>query len=211
MYQEVGVRDPADLYEVTFDQLIGLERFGEKKANNLLEAIEKSKQKDLGSFLFALGIPNTGKTTTRELAEHYRSLDRIMQASVEELMELPDIGGIVAESIVTFFSDSLMRKSIEKMLSLGVRPYAEEAAAPANEDHPFYGKTIVITGTLSSFGRDDLSRKLEALGAKVTGSVSKKTDLVIAGESAGSKLTKAKDLGIEVLEDEQELLKLLEE
>lgn len=209
LYQEVGVRDPADLYAVTFDQLIGLERFGERKANKLLEAIEKSKDRDLASFLFALGIPNTGKTTTKELAEHYRSLDRIMHASVEELMELPDIGGIVAESIVSFFSDSLMRSSIDKMLTLGVRPYAEEKAEAVDESNPFYGKTVVVTGTLSVFGRDEATRRLEALGAKVTGSVSKKTDLVIAGENAGSKLAKAKELGIEVIEDEEILLKLL--
>ncbi|GIP41033.1 DNA ligase 2 [Paenibacillus sp. J31TS4] len=210
LYQELGVRDPSDLYYLVFDQLIGLERFGERKANKLLEAIAASKQRDLSSFLFALGIPNTGKSTTKQLADHYRSLDAIMAATAEELVLLPDIGGIVAESIVSFFQDPLIRISIERMLAAGVQPIAEEHPAEANPENPFFGKTIVITGTLAQFSRDELSKRLEALGAKVTGSVSKKTDLVIAGENAGSKLTKAQDLGIPVLEDEEELLRQLE-
>ncbi|WP_438449333.1 NAD-dependent DNA ligase LigA [Gorillibacterium sp. sgz5001074] len=209
LYDERGVRDPADLYELTLDQLVGLERFGEKKAKNLLEALEKSKTRDLSSFLFALGIPNTGKTTTKELADHYRSLDGIMAATREELQALPDIGGIVADSIVTFFEDPLMRASIEKMLRLGVAPRAEEKAAPANTEGFFYGKTVVLTGTLPTLSRDDAGKLLEAAGAKVTGSVSKKTDVVVAGESAGSKLTKAQELGIRIIDNEEELLRLL--
>ncbi|SHE15379.1 NAD-dependent DNA ligase LigA [Chlamydia abortus] len=211
LYQELGVRDPADLFSLTFDQLVGLERFGEKKAGNLLAAIEKSKDCDLGSFLFALGIPNTGKTTAKELADHYRSLDKVMSASAEELMQIPDIGEIVAESIVGFFADPLMRSSIERMLAAGVRPHVEEQAAAINENNPFYGKTVVITGTMESFGRDEATKKLEALGAKVTGSVSKKTDMVIAGANAGSKLAKARDLGIQVVDDEQQFLQMLGE
>lgn len=209
LYQELDVRDPADLYDLKFDDLIKLERFGEKKANKLLAAFEKSKQCDLASFLFALGIPNTGKTTTKALADHYRSLDKIMEATAEELVTLQDIGGIVAESIVSFFRDPVMQRSIERLLQSGVHPFSEEAPVVANTDNPFFGKTVVLTGTLTSMSRDEAGKKLEALGAKITGSVSKKTDIVIAGESAGSKLTKAQELGIRIIDDEQELLQLL--
>jgi DNA ligase (NAD+) len=212
LYQELGVRDPADLYDLNFEDLVKLDRFGEKKASNLLEALEKSKSRDLASFLYALGIPNSGKTTTKVLAEHYRSLDKLMEAEQEELIILHDVGGIVAESIHSFFRDPLMVTSINRMLAAGVSPViAEPAVGSANPEHPFYGKTIVLTGTLTLMGRDEAAKKIEALGGKVTGSVSKKTDIVIAGESAGSKLTKAQELGIRIIEDEQELLRLLGE
>ncbi|PZE19240.1 NAD-dependent DNA ligase LigA [Paenibacillus xerothermodurans] len=211
LYQELGVRDPADLYYLRFDDLIKLARFGEKKANNLLASLEKSKQCDLASFLFALGIPNTGKTTTRVLADHYRSLDKLMQAAPEELVMLSDIGGIVADSIVTFFRDPTIQRSIERMLQAGVTPVSEEAPVIVHTDNPFFGKTIVLTGTLTSMSRDEAGSKLEAMGAKLTGSVSKKTDIVIAGEKAGSKLAKAQQLGIRIIDDEQELLRLLGE
>lgn len=211
LYDELGVRDPADLFYLRFEDLVKLNRFGEKKAKKLLDAIEACKTRDLASFLFALGIPNTGKTTTKSLADHYGSLQRLMAATTEELTAIPDIGDIVAESIVSFFADPLMIRSIDRMLAAGVAPVAEEKPLPANTEHPLYGKTVVLTGTLSSMSRDEATKKLEALGAKVSGSVSKKTDLVIAGESAGSKLTKAKELGIPVIESEDELLKLLGE
>ncbi|MEK8133143.1 NAD-dependent DNA ligase LigA [Paenibacillus filicis] len=209
LYDELEVRDPSDLYYLLFDDLVKLDRFGKKKAENLLAALEKSKTPDLASFLFALGIPNTGKTTTKELADHYRSLDRLREATAEELITLPDIGGIVADSIVRFFQDEAMQRTIERLLSAGVAPVAEEAPAAVDESNPFFGKTVVLTGTLHSMGRDECAKRLEQLGAKVTGSVSKKTDIVIAGESAGSKLTKAQDLGIRIIDDEQELLRLL--
>ncbi|GIP42098.1 DNA ligase 2 [Paenibacillus sp. J45TS6] len=210
LYDEVGLKEPADLYSLTYDDIIGLSRFGEKKANNLLQAIEDSKGRDLASFLYALGIPNTGKSTTRMLAEHYRDLHRIMDASVEELVELPDVGQIVAESIVTFFQDPFVRASIEKMLSLGVEAKAPEEPQVVVTDSFFSGKTVVLTGTLHKLTRDEATERLEALGAKVTGSVSKKTDLVIAGEKAGSKLAKAQQLGIDTIEDEDELIRLLQ-
>lgn len=210
LYDEVGLKEPAELYSLTYDDIIGLSRFGEKKANNLLQAIEDSKGRDLASFLYALGIPNTGKSTTRMLAEHYRDLHRIMDASVEELVELPDVGQIVAESIVTFFQDPFVRASIEKMLSLGVEAKAPEEPQAVVTDSFFSGKTVVLTGTLHKLTRDEATERLEALGAKVTGSVSKKTDLVIAGEKAGSKLAKAQQLGIETIEDEDELIRLLQ-
>lgn len=212
LHQELDVRDPADLYTLQFEDLVKLDRFGEKKARNLLDALEKSKSRDLASFLYALGIPNSGKTTTKVLADYYRSLTKIMAATPEELIGLPDVGGIVAESIYSFFRDPVMVSSIERMLAAGVNPIAEEPAVVlASPDNPFFGKTVVLTGTLSTMGRDECAKKLEALGAKITGSVSKKTDIVIAGESAGSKLTKAQELGIRIIEDEQELLRLLGE
>lgn len=210
LYNEINVREPADLYTLTFDQLIQLDRFGEKKANNLLESLEKSKERDLASFLFALGIPNTGKSTTKTLAEHYRDLHAIMNASAEDLIALPDVGGIVADSIVNFFADPFMQAGIEKMLSLGVQAQAPAAPQVVSTDSFFYGKTVVLTGTLYQLTRDEASEKLEALGAKVTGSVSSKTDLLIAGEKAGSKLAKAKQLGIQVIEDEDEFVRLLQ-
>lgn len=210
LYDELGVRDPADLYDLTLDQLRGLNRFGDKKASNLLDAIEKSKSRDLAAFLNALGIPSTGKATAKMLADHYGDLDKLMAAEAEELTSLPDVGSIVAESIAGFFRDPLMRESIARMRAAGVKAEAARTAeAAADPSHPLFGKTVVLTGTLSRMGRDEASKRLEALGAKVSGSVSKKTDLVIAGENAGSKLTKARELGVPVLEDEEELAKLL--
>lgn len=210
LYTDSGVRDPADLYALTYEDLIKLDRFGEKKARKLLDAFEKSKDRDLAAFLFALGIPNTGKATTKMLAEHYGDLQAIMHAQVEELITLSDIGGIVADSIVGFFNDPIIQASITRMLELGVKAEAEKQAV-VRQDSVFSGKTVVLTGTLPTMSRDDAAKKLEACGAKISGSVSKKTDYVIAGESAGSKLTKARELGVTVIEDEAELLRLLGE
>ncbi|UQZ33762.1 DNA ligase (NAD(+)) LigA [Paenibacillus sp. PK3_47] len=210
LYEELSVREPADLYELTSEQLVKLERFGEKKAENLLKALEDSKGRDLASFLYALGIPNTGKATTRMLADHYRSLEAVMNATAEDLSGLPDIGGIVAESIVNFFADPFVVTSINRLLELGVQPKAPEAPRQVSTDSFFSGKTVVLTGSLQKLTREEAAERLEALGAKVSGSVSKKTDLVIAGEKAGSKLAKAQQLGIQVIEDEEELIRLLE-
>jgi DNA ligase (NAD+) len=210
LFEQCGVRDPADLYALSYEDLIGLERFGDKKARNLLAAIEKSKERDLAAFLFGLGIPSTGKATTKMLAEHYGNLDAIMAASVEELIGLPDVGGIVAESINGFFADPAVRDSIARMREAGVKAEADRPAV-ARTDSVFSGKTVVLTGTLSSMTRDDAAMKLEACGAKISGSVSKKTDYVIAGESAGSKLAKAESLGVPVITDEAEFLRMLGE
>jgi len=215
LHTELDVRDPADLYHLAFDDLIKLERFGEKKAQNLLDAIEKSKSRDLASFLFALGIPNTGKTTTKVLADHFGSLAAVRAAERDELVAIHDIGEIVADSIVSFFADPVMRDSMERMLAAGVKAEAVSSSAASEalgvtvEDSPFNGKTVVLTGTLTSMTRDEAKELLEAAGAKVTGSVSKKTDYLVAGESAGSKLTKARDLGILVVDNEEELRRML--
>ncbi|MGF7049215.1 DNA ligase (NAD+) [Paenibacillus sp. DS2015] len=210
LHNELQVKEPADLYTLAFDDLVQLDRFGEKKAKNLLQALEKSKGRDLASFLFALGIPNTGKATTRMLADHYRDLHAVMAATVDELVALPDVGGIVAESIVNFFADPFMRTGIERMLALGVEAKAPEAPRVISTDSFFSGKTVVLTGTLHQLTRDEAADRIEALGGKVSGSVSSKTHLVVAGEKAGSKLTKAKQLGIQVIEDEDEFIRLLE-
>ncbi|MHA0856151.1 NAD-dependent DNA ligase LigA [Paenibacillus sp. CMAA1364] len=209
LYSELGVREPADLYTLAYEDLVNLERFGDKKANNLLQALEKSKGRDLASFLFALGIPNTGKATTRMLAEHYRDLTLVMDATVDQLVILPDVGAIVAESIVNFFADPRMRGGIDRMLALGVQAKAPEQVQVVITDSFFNGKTVVLTGTLHKLTRDEAAERLEALGAKVTGSVSTKTHLVVAGEKAGSKLAKAQNLGIQVIEDEDEFIRLL--
>ncbi|WP_201002338.1 NAD-dependent DNA ligase LigA [Paenibacillus glycanilyticus] len=210
LYADCDVHDPADLYALGYDDLIKLDRFGDKKARKLLDAIEKSKDRDLAAFLFALGIPNTGKATTKMLADHYGSLDAVMSATAEELVGLQDVGAIVADSIVNYFADPVIAASIARMRELGVKAEAEQPVV-VRQDSIFSGKTVVLTGTLSKMSRDEAAKKLEAFGAKVSGSVSKKTDFVIAGESAGSKLTKARDLGITVIEDEDELLRLLGE
>jgi DNA ligase (NAD+) len=212
LFDELGVSDPADLYDsLTLEKLLSLPRFGEKKAQNLLNAIEKSKSKDLASFLNALGIPNTGARMARDLADTFGSLERVQSATFEELTAIPGFGEIVAESIVSFFRQERVQKSIQRMLAAGVNPIHEaQQIAEAAEKSPFFGKTVVLTGTLSSMGRNDAKAKLEAFGAKVTGSVSKKTDFVIAGEEAGSKLTKAQELGITVL-TEEDFLKMIGE
>ncbi len=207
LYDDCEVRDPADLYGLVFDDLIKLERFGERKAQKLLEALEKSKSRELAAFLFALGIPNTGKATTKMLADHYRSLDAVMAATAEELVGLPDVGAIVAESIVGFFQDPVMADSIARMRGYGVKAEAEEALV-VRGDSVFSGKTVVLTGTLPTLSRDEAAKLLEANGAKISGSVSKKTDYVLAGENAGSKLTKAESLGITVI-SEEEMLEML--
>ena len=139
-----------------------------------------------------IGNPNTGKSTTKMLAEHYGDLDAIMAASAEELQALPDVGGIVADSIVSYFADPLVRANIARMRAAGVKAEADKPAE-VRTDSVFSGKTVVLTGTLSTMSRDEAAKKLEALGAKISGSVSKKTDFVVAGEAAGSKLTKARE------------------
>jgi len=210
LFDACEVRDPADLYALSYDDLIKLERFGDRKARKLLDAIEASKSRDLAAFLYALGIPNTGKATTKMLADHFGSLDALMAATAEELVGLPDVGGIVAESIAGFFADPLVRASIERMRAAGVKAEADKPTE-VRTDSVFSGKTVVLTGTLSTMTRDEAARKLEALGAKVAGSVSKKTDYLIAGDSAGSKLAKAQELGVAIITDEAELARLLGE
>lgn len=206
LHEELGLEDIPELYELTFEDLVKLDRFGEKKAQNLLNAIEKSKGCRLDSFIYALGIPNVGKKTATDLANTFKSLDRIMSAKYEELIVIPDIGDKVANSILEFFNDEKIKLSIKKLLSHGVNPIYEEENI--KEDTIFSGKTVVITGTLEGISRNEVKEIVTKMGGKVSGSVSKKTDFVIVGEEPGSKFEKAKELGIKIIYSE-EFMKLI--
>ncbi|OXR99957.1 NAD-dependent DNA ligase LigA [Shewanella algae] len=201
------VESPADLFSLTASALTMLERMGLKSATNLVQAIEAAKQTTLAKFLYALGIREVGESTAANLARHFKELDALKQASVEQLIEVEDVGTIVAQHVAHFFAQPHNLEVIDKLLAAGVTWPAIEA--PSEDEQPLKGQTWVLTGTLSQMSRTDAKAQLEALGAKVSGSVSKKTDCVVAGEAAGSKLTKANELGIKVL-DEAGLLALLQ-
>jgi DNA ligase (NAD+) len=202
------VHSPADLYDLSVDKLAGLERMGEKSAQNLVAAIEKSKQTSLARFLFSLGIRNVGESTARDLARHFGQLDGLLLADGEALQQVPDVGPVVAASLVAFFRESHNRAIIERLRIAGVHwPKGEPVDVGMKL---LTGKTLVLTGTLPTLKRDEAKAMIEAAGGKVSGSVSKKTDFLVAGEEAGSKLEKALELGVPVL-DEIEFLKLLSE
>lgn len=201
------VKTAADLYRLGLTALVELERMAEKSAQNLLQAIGHSKNTTLGRFIFALGIRNVGEATAKELARHFGSLDRLMQADEDALLQVPDIGPVVALSIAQFFAEAHNREVIEQMRACGVR-WAESAPRAAPAPGRLAGKAFVITGTLPGLRREEAKELIEAQGGKVAGSVSAKTDYVVAGAEAGSKLAKAKELGITVL-DEAGLLELL--
>ncbi|MCM2252319.1 MAG: NAD-dependent DNA ligase LigA, partial [Ramlibacter sp.] len=188
-----------DLYRLGLNALASLERMAEKSAQNLLAALEHSKRTTLQRFLFALGIRHVGEATAKDLARHFGTLDAIMDAGVDELLQVPDVGPVVAESIHTFFQQPHNREVVEQLRACGV---AWEEGEPARAPRPLAGKTIVLTGTLPTLSRDEAKDLLEAAGAKVAGSVSRKTDYVIAGEEAGSKLDKARELGVTVLDED---------
>jgi DNA ligase (NAD+) len=201
------VRTSADLYKLGVAKLAALERMADKSATNLVAAIEKSRDTTLGRFIYALGIRNVGEVTAKDLARHFGTLDFLMDAGVEQLQEAPDVGPIVAESIAAFFRESHNREVIEQLRAAGVK-WAEGKPAEKPSAGPFAGKIVVLTGSLAAMSRDEAKERIEALGGKVTGSVSKKTDFLVAGEEAGSKLDKAKELGVAVL-DEEQFLELL--
>jgi DNA ligase (NAD+) len=207
LIEALGIDSILALYELSKDQLVALDRFGEKKAQNLIEAIENSKTRPLGAFLFALGIPNVGSKTAKDLAKRFGTLAAVRAATREDLLAIPDVGGIVAESILSFFGDANISAQIDQLLALGVSPQSEQAA---NTTSPIAGMTIVVTGTLPTLGRREAEALIEQNGAKAAGSVSKKTDYVLYGESAGSKLDKARELGVPLL-TEAEFLELLGE
>jgi DNA ligase (NAD+) len=200
------IRVLPDLYRLGLSHLVALERMGDKSAQNLLAGLEQSKSTTLPRFLFALGIRHVGEATARDLARHFGQLDAIMSASVDQLLQVPDVGPVVAESIHTFFAQAHNREVVEQLRACGV--HWPEGAPVAAAMQPLAGKTVVLTGTLPTLGRDEAKALLEAAGAKVAGSVSKKTFCVIAGAEAGSKLDKARELGVPVL-DEQGLQALL--
>jgi len=205
--EALGVTSIPELYALNKEQLVALDRFGEKKAQNLLNALEKSKTRPLSAFLFALGIPNVGSKTAKDLAKRFGTLAAVRAATRDELLAIPDVGGIVAESILSFFGDANIASQIDQLLAHGVSPQSEQAA---NTNSPIAGKTIVVTGTLPTLGRREAEALIEQNGAKAAGSVSKKTDYVLYGESAGSKLDKARELGIPLL-TEAEFLSLIGE
>lgn len=199
-----GISTIPELYALSHEQLAALERFGHKKAQNLLNALEASKHRPLAAFLFALGIPNVGTKTAKDLARHFGTLDAVRHASREELAAIDDVGDIVADGIVSFFTDPRIADQIDRLSELGVQP--EEAAKAADGPLPLAGMTVVITGTLPSLSRRDAESLVEQNGGKAAGSVSKNTAFVVVGENAGSKADKAQALGIPMI-DETEFLK----
>ncbi|MFZ5445707.1 MAG: NAD-dependent DNA ligase LigA [Myxococcota bacterium] len=199
------VKSVAGLYALTVKQLTSLERMGEKSAQNLFDAIQKSKHTTLRRFIYALGIPEVGEATGKALAEHFRDVKKLAAASQEELQAVKDVGPEMAKSIHGWFEDPENRAMVDALLAAGVKPEPPEAPAAGGV---FTGKTVVLTGTLAAMGRDQAKEEIERRGGKVSGSVSKKTDMLVAGEEAGSKLTKAKELGVKVL-TEAEFLALI--
>lgn len=200
LFEKLDIRDISDLYKLEYEKLLDLDKFGPKKAQNLLDAIEKSKDCTLEAFLYSLGIPNVGVKTAKDLVKRFESLENLEKATFEELVSVQDVGDIVARSIIEFFKEERTLKVINELLSLGVNPHYEKKEVL---ESPFMDKTVVVTGTLENYSRTSIKEKLESLGAKVSGSVSKKTDFVIAGEAAGSKYDKAKSLGVTILSEEE--------
>jgi len=190
----------ADLYRLEKSQLIDLDRMGDKLAQNIINAIESSKQTTFAKFLYALGIREVGQTTSFNLATSFANLDELKEQDIKSLQQIPDIGEVVATHIVDFLSEPKNINVIEDLLSLGVSIEYQEVSAEAQK---LTGLTFVVTGTLSTMGREEIKEKLKLLGAKVAGSVSKNTDYLIAGEKAGSKLKKAEELGVKVLSESQ--------
>lgn len=202
------VRNPADLYALEAERLAELERMGTKSAAKLLEALERSKATTLARFLYALGIREVGEATALTLAKHFGSLELLMSAGEESLRQAPDIGPVVAAAIRAFFQEPHNQAVIARLRAAGV-DWSEQTLRPSSVHQPLAGKSFVLTGTLAALSREQASDRLRALGAKVAGSVSKKTDYVVAGRDAGSKLERARELGVKVL-NEAELQALLE-
>lgn len=205
LFEELGLKDIPEIYEIKIEDLMKLEGFKEKKSKNIINAIERSKDCTLDSFIYALGIPNVGKKTAEDLVKHFKTLDNIRNATYDQLINIPDVGPKVAESIVEFFNDEKIGESIDKLLAIGVSPRYEEEEVV---ESIFTGKKVVITGTITGYSRNELKDIIEKMGGQVSGSVSKNTDYVIVGENPGSKYEKAVELGIEII-DEERLLNIL--
>ena len=202
-YDELGVRSAADLYSLDREKLVALKGFGEKKADKLFAELEKSKDCELDAFLFAIGIPNIGKKTAYDLMAHFGTLEALMGATEQELVDIEDVGEIVASSITEYFADEENRRFVNRLLEVGVHPqmHMQEDAGTL-----FEGLTFVLTGTLPTLSRAQAQEMIRKNGGKATGSVSKKTSIVLAGESAGSKLDKARELGVTIIDEAQFLL-----
>lgn len=207
LVSELDVKDPSDLYALDAERLAGLDRMGTRSAENLVAQLEASKTKPLGRFLYALGIRHVGESTARDLAQHFGSLDRLRGATVEELVAVPDVGSIVAESVHRYFQEERNQTVVDALLARGVAPPEEEGRP---EEGPFVGKTVVFTGKLERLSRGGARELIRSLGGNAASSVSKKTDLVVAGPGAGSKLEKAQKFGVEVV-DEQTFFERLAE
>lgn len=202
LYDSLGVRSLIDLYSLTADELKTLDGFKDKKAENFVSSIEKSKSVPLDRFINALGIENVGKKSAKDLARVFGSIDALAAASREQLLAVPDVGEVVADCIAQYFAKHAAL--IEKFKTIGIDP----RYTGSEEKQNLAGKTFVLTGTLAGYTRDEATAIIESRGAKVSGSVSKKTDYVLAGESAGSKLDKAARLGVKII-DENEFNSLL--
>ena len=200
LFETLNIKSISDLYKLNKEELLTLDKFKEKKAQNLLDSIEKSKDCKLEAFIYALGIPNVGVKTAKDLVNRFKSIEGLKKALFEELVEVQDVGDIVAKCVMEFFKEEKVLIIIDELISLGVTPRYEDKKII---ESLFEGKTVVVTGSLESYTRGSIKEKLEMLGAKVSGSVSKKTDYVLAGEEAGSKLTKAIDLGVKVISEEE--------
>ena len=195
LYEKLGLKTISDLYKLKKEDLLGLDGFKEKKEQNILDAIEERKNISLSRFIYALGIPNVGQKTAEDLANHFKTLEGVMAAEMETLVGIRDIGEVVAQSIVDFFGDEYNKKTISELLEAGVTPMGPVE----NESSIFEGRTFVLTGTLEGMTRDEAGDIIKKNGGKVSSSVSKNTDFVLAGENAGSKLTKAQDLGVKII------------
>jgi len=200
------VRDPADLYPLTQEQLAGLERMGEKSAANLLKEIENSKNAELDRLIYAIGIRFVGERTAQFLADHFGSFDNLAKATEDQLLEVEEVGPKIAQSIAAFFAEKRNREVIEKLRNAGLK--FEKKKVETRGRLSLEGKQFVLTGTLPNYSRDEAQKMIEDAGGRVTGSVSKKTDYVVVGAEPGSKLEKAKSLGVKTI-DEDELVKLL--
>jgi len=200
------VKNFADLYKLQKSELAGLERMAEKSASNVIEAIEASKTRPLWRFIAALGIRHIGGQSAQILVEHFGSLDALMNATEEELAEIDQIGPTMAESVYEYFRNPANRMVIDQLLAVGLRP--QQPRARPQQKGKLQGRTIVVTGTLENFTRQQIEQAIRQAGAKSSSSVSKKTDFVLAGENPGSKLDKARALGVEVI-DEKKFLELL--
>lgn len=211
LYDNQLIENVADIYKLQKEQLLPLERMGEKKVTNLLTAIENSKQNSLERLLFGLGIRHVGSKTAKVLAAHFETIDALMQATFDDFKGIAEIGDVIANSIVHYFTQDANVQLINELKALGLNmSYTGAKVSTANEANEFYGKTVVLTGTLATLSRKEAGVKLEALGAKVSGSVSAKTDFLVAGEKSGSKLKKAQELGVTVI-DEEMMLKMIGE
>jgi DNA ligase (NAD+) len=200
LFEKLEMNSIAKLYKLEKEELLTLEKFGPKKAQNLLDAVEKSKNCELYRFIYALGIPNVGVKTAKDLVNKFKSIEGMKNATIEDLVTVSDVGDIVANCVIQFFNEEKTIDNINELLEIGVNPTYEEVKII---ESPFEGKTVVVTGTMEKYSRNEIKEKLEILGAKVSGSVSKKTDYVIAGEETGLKLQKAIDLGVKVLNEEE--------